>query len=95
LATRSDIKLFGINNKDDSENAKRFLTTLGQPFAAVGTDQNGRVTIDWGGYGVPETFIIDGQGLIRYKHIGPLSPNDVAGKFAEEIEKAKLPLPSE
>jgi cytochrome c biogenesis protein CcmG, thiol:disulfide interchange protein DsbE len=92
LAKRSDIVLFGINYKDEPENAARFLGTLGQPFAAVGMDANGRAAVDWGVYGVPETFIVDGQGVIRYKHIGPLSPEAMAGKFAAEIEKAKAPL---
>ena len=92
LAKRSDIALFGINYKDEPENSVRFLGTLGQPFAAVGMDGNGRAAVDWGVYGVPETFIIDGQGLIRYKHIGPLTPEALTGKFAEEIEKAKAPL---
>jgi cytochrome c biogenesis protein CcmG, thiol:disulfide interchange protein DsbE len=93
LAKRSDIKLVGINNKDDPANAVRFLGALGQPYAAVGADQNGRVTIDWGGYGVPETFIIDGAGIIRHKHIGPLSEEDVKGEFSEKIAAAKQPLP--
>jgi cytochrome c biogenesis protein CcmG/thiol:disulfide interchange protein DsbE len=92
LAKRNDIVLFGINYKDEPENAARFLGTLGQPFAAVGMDANGRAAVDWGVYGVPETFIVDGQGVIRYKHIGPLSPEAMAGKFAAEIEKAKAPL---
>ena len=91
LSKRSDIKLFGINNKDEPENARRFLTTLGQPFAAIGADRDGRTSIDWGVYGVPETFIIDGAGMIRYKWIGPLTPEALAGTFSSEIEKAKLP----
>jgi cytochrome c biogenesis protein CcmG/thiol:disulfide interchange protein DsbE len=93
LANRRDITLIGINYKDEPENAARFLGTLGQPFAAVGMDRDGRAAVDWGVYGVPETFIVDGQGLIRYKHIGPLSPEAVAGPLAAEIEKAKTPLP--
>jgi cytochrome c biogenesis protein CcmG/thiol:disulfide interchange protein DsbE len=91
LARRSDIALFGINYKDEPENSVRFLGTLGQPFAAVGMDANGRAAVNWGVYGVPETFIVDGQGVIRYKHIGPLSPEAITGKFAAEIEKAKTP----
>jgi cytochrome c biogenesis protein CcmG/thiol:disulfide interchange protein DsbE len=94
LSKRSDIKLYGINNKDEPENARRFLTTLGQPFAAIGADRDGRVSIDWGVYGVPETFIVDGAGVIRYKWIGPLTPEALAGVFSAEIEKAKLPLAS-
>jgi cytochrome c biogenesis protein CcmG, thiol:disulfide interchange protein DsbE len=92
LAKRGDIRLYGINNKDKAENARRFLGTLGQPFAAIGADINGRTTIDWGSYGVPETFIVDGKGIIRFKWIGPLSPEMMMGVFADEIEKAKLPL---
>lgn len=93
LSKRGDIRLVGINNKDEPANARQFLGALGQPFAAVGADRDGRVTIDWGGYGVPETFVVDGKGVIRHKHIGPLSMDDIRGKFAAEIEKAKTPLP--
>jgi cytochrome c biogenesis protein CcmG, thiol:disulfide interchange protein DsbE len=92
LAKRTDITLAGINYKDEPENAVRFLMTLGQPFAAIGMDGDGRAAVDWGVYGVPETFVVDGQGLIRYKHIGPLSPEAISGKLSAEIEKAKSPL---
>lgn len=92
LSKRTDIKLYGIDNKDSAENAKRFLGTLGQPFAAIGADENGRTTIDWGSYGVPETFVVDGQGVIRFKWIGPLSPEVMSGVLSEQIEKAKRPL---
>jgi cytochrome c biogenesis protein CcmG, thiol:disulfide interchange protein DsbE len=88
LSKRADIVLVGINNKDEPANAARFLGALGQPFAAIGSDPTGRVTIDWGGYGVPETFVVDGKGIIRYKHIGPLSADVLQGKLAEEIKKA-------
>ncbi len=93
LAKRTDSVLVGINNKDDPANAVRFLGALGQPFAAVGADATGRVTIDWGGYGVPETFIVDGAGVIRFKHVGPLTPEIMQGRFADEIKKAAKPLP--
>jgi cytochrome c biogenesis protein CcmG/thiol:disulfide interchange protein DsbE len=88
LAGRSDIRLVGINYKDDAENARRFLGSLGQPFAAVGADQMGRSAVDWGVYGVPETFVVDGKGTIRYKSIGPLTPEIVATKLNDEIRKA-------
>jgi cytochrome c biogenesis protein CcmG/thiol:disulfide interchange protein DsbE len=68
LAKRPDITLYGLNYKDEPENAQRFLGTLGQPFAAVGADHSGRTSVDFGVYGVPETFVIDGEGMIRYKH---------------------------
>ena len=93
LAKRTDIQLFGINYKDEPENAVSFLGTLGQPFAAVGADRSGRTAIDFGVYGVPETFIVDGQGMIRYKHIGPLTAESIAGEMTREIEKAKAPVP--
>ncbi|MBC8037894.1 MAG: DsbE family thiol:disulfide interchange protein [Rhizobiales bacterium] len=92
LAKRSDIRLFGINYQDEPGNARRFLGTLGQPFAAIVVDRAGRAALDWGVYGVPETFIVDGAGLIRYKWIGPLTPEGLKGRFAQEIEKAKTPL---
>ena len=93
LAKRPDIRLYGMNYKDEPQNAVEFLNTLGLPFAAVGMDRDGRTAIDFGVYGVPETFIIDGQGMIRYKHIGPLTEESIAGEMAREIEKAKTPLP--
>ena len=92
LSKRQDIVLVGINNKDDSANAARFLGALGQPFAAVGADTTGRVTIDWGGYGVPETFIVDGKGIIRHKHVGPLTEDVLATSLDAEIKKAASPL---
>ena len=102
LSRRTDIRLYGINNKDNPENARRFLGTLGQPFAAIGADTNGRTTIDWGSYGVPETFIVDGKGIIRFKWIGPLvgEMKYIAGdrvflRTAGKFEKAKSSLPEE
>lgn len=92
LAKRPDIRLFGINYKDDSANARQFLGSLGQPFAAVGVDDSGRTAVDWGVYGVPETFVVDGSGVIRFKWIGPLTSEVLAGKLAEEIAAAAQPL---
>ena len=92
LAKRKDIRLVGIDYKDEPENARRFLGTLGQPYAAIVSDVQGRAAVDWGVYGVPETFIVDGVGLIRYKWIGPLTSSGLTGTFAREIEKAKTPL---
>lgn len=92
LAERSDIRLVGINQKDVPENAARFLGSLGQPFVAVGADDSGRVSLDWGVYGVPETFIVDGQGMIRFKWIGPLNEAAIRDVLVPEIEKAKKPL---
>jgi cytochrome c biogenesis protein CcmG, thiol:disulfide interchange protein DsbE len=92
LAKRKDIRLVGIDYKDEAQNARVFLGSLGNPFAAVAADREGRAAVDWGVYGVPETFIVDGNGMIRYKWIGPLTPEALAGSLATEIEKAKTPL---
>ena len=87
LAKDPSIRLVGINQKDDPDNARRFLGTYGNPFAAVGTDSNGRVSIDWGVYGVPETFIVGPDGMIRHKHIGPLTPETLQA-FKEKLREA-------
>ncbi len=91
LAKRTDIVLVGIDNKDEAANANRFLQALGNPFTAIGADISGRASIDWGVYGVPETFIVDGKGVIRHKHVGPLTAQNLNGDFIKEIEKAKAP----
>ncbi len=88
LSREPGVRVVGINYKDDPENARRFLGALGNPFAAVGVDPNGRSAIEWGVYGVPETFVVDGQGRIRHKHIGPLTPETMAG-FREQIARAR------
>jgi cytochrome c biogenesis protein CcmG, thiol:disulfide interchange protein DsbE len=89
LAKRDDMVLAGINNKDDPGNAARFLNTLGNPYARVGADIDGRVSIDWGGYGVPETFVVDGKGMIRHKIVGPLSEAIITASLLPAIAAAK------
>jgi cytochrome c biogenesis protein CcmG/thiol:disulfide interchange protein DsbE len=91
LSSRQDLRLYGINNKDKPEDAMRFLTRLGQPYDAIGTDSSGRVSIDWGVYGVPESFIVDNEGIIRFKWIGPMTPESIEKVILPEIEKAKKP----
>ena len=71
------------------KNAKGFLEELGNPFAAIGMDEKGRAAIDWGVYGVPETFIVDGKGRIAYKHIGPLTDSAITDIILPEIDKAE------
>lgn len=85
LAKDPAIRLVGINQKDNPDNARRFLGALGNPYAAVGVDPNGRASIDWGVYGVPETFIIGPDGTIRHKHIGPLTP-EALPTFKEKLQ---------
>lgn len=78
----------GLNYKDKPENAARFLGTLGNPYSMIGRDENGRGAIDWGVYGVPETFIVGKDGRIAFKHVGPLTPAILQNQFMPEIEKA-------
>ena len=78
----------GINYKDRPENAVTFLEQLGNPFDSNGTDDKGRAAIDWGVYGVPETFIVGRDGAIQYKHVGPLSASDLSGAFGKALEAA-------
>lgn len=89
LAKDPSIRLVGINYKDKPENARRFLSSLGNPYARIGVDANGSAAIDWGVYGVPETFIVDGNGIIRYKKIGPLSPKSLQDELVPQINAAK------
>jgi cytochrome c biogenesis protein CcmG/thiol:disulfide interchange protein DsbE len=82
------IRLVGINYKDQPDNARRFLNRYGNPFAASGTDQNGRAAIEWGVYGVPETFLIGRDGRIAYKLVGPLGAENFEREMKPAIEKA-------
>ncbi|MDZ5699391.1 DsbE family thiol:disulfide interchange protein [Chelativorans sp. M5D2P16] len=87
LAGDERIRLVGLNYKDKPENARRFLGELGNPFDAIGVDQSGRAAIEWGVYGVPETFLVGPDGTIRYKHVGPFSPASLKNELGPEIEK--------
>jgi cytochrome c biogenesis protein CcmG, thiol:disulfide interchange protein DsbE len=87
LAKDQRIAILGINQKDPPENARRFLGAKGNPYEAVGVDPNGRASIEWGVYGVPETFIVKGDGTIAFKLVGPLTEANIAA-FRAEIEKA-------
>ena len=81
-------QIVGINYKDASDNARRFLGRYGNPFGAVGVDGNGRASIEWGVYGVPETFIVGRDGSIVYKLIGPVTSANFDRVLKAEIEKA-------
>ncbi|MBB4019178.1 cytochrome c biogenesis protein CcmG/thiol:disulfide interchange protein DsbE [Chelatococcus caeni] len=89
LAAQPGVRLLGLNYKDNPENARRFLGALGNPFGAVGVDESGRAAIDWGVYGVPETFIVGPDGTIRHKHIGPLTPDSLNGTFLPALRAAQ------
>jgi len=73
LAEEGTIPIFGLNWRDDREEALRWLHTLGDPYIASGFDSDGRVGIDWGAYGAPETFLVDANGIVIHKHIAPLT----------------------
>ena len=84
LARTGKVDIYGLNYKDNRADAQRWLRQLGDPYVANAFDENGRVGIDWGVYGAPETFIMDKHGIIRHKHIGPLT--------REALEQEILPL---
>jgi cytochrome c biogenesis protein CcmG/thiol:disulfide interchange protein DsbE len=88
LARDKRLQLVGINYKDAPDNARRFLGRYGNPFGMVGVDGNGRAAIEWGVYGVPETFVVGRDGTIVYKMVGPLTVDNVNTVLKAEIEKA-------
>lgn len=83
------IQVLGLNYKDEPENARRFLGALGNPYTAVGTDRAGRASIEWGVYGVPETFLVGKDGTILKKHIGQLSEASARALMAEAVAAAR------
>ena len=88
LARDQRVRILGINYKDSPENARRFLARYGNPYAANGADLNGRASIEWGVYGVPETFVVGRDSRIAYKLIGPIEPVNLEKTLKPEIEKA-------
>ena len=89
LAKDTSVDLVGINYKDQTSNARRFLGMLENPFKAVGVDQSGTTAIDWGVHGVPETFVVNGSGVIVFKHVGPISPKILSQSILPAIAKAR------
>jgi cytochrome c biogenesis protein CcmG, thiol:disulfide interchange protein DsbE len=77
LAKDPRLVIYGLNQKDRAENAIRFLNALGNPYRAVGADTDGRASIEWGVYGVPETFLVGRDGTILFKHVGPLTEKSI------------------
>jgi cytochrome c biogenesis protein CcmG/thiol:disulfide interchange protein DsbE len=88
LGRDSRLQMVGINYKDAPDNARRFLGRYGNPFGIVGVDANGRASIEWGVYGVPETFIVGREGTIVYKMVGPVTPGNINTELKVEIDKA-------
>lgn len=88
LSKDTRINVVGINYKDKNDNALRFLGELGNPYAAIGVDPNGKAAIDWGVYGIPETYLVDANGTIVYKKVGPIDAQSLETGLLPAIEKA-------
>ena len=88
LVTSAGVRVLGLAYKDDPQNIKRFLAEGGDPFARIGADRKGRTAIDWGVYGVPETFIVKGDGTIAYRFVGPVTEDSYRETILPEIKKA-------
>ncbi|WP_171167570.1 DsbE family thiol:disulfide interchange protein [Ruegeria sp. HKCCA0370] len=80
--------VYGINYKDQLDNAQAFLTELGDPYAAIGRDEKGRMALDWGLYGVPETYVVDGDGTIILRFAGPITQRVIENTLRPALEKA-------
>ena len=87
LARRPGVTLDGIAYKDKPEDARRFLDALGNPFRRIGLDRDGATAIDFGVYGVPETYIVDGSGRVRYRQVGPVTTADITQKILPVISR--------
>lgn len=89
LRKRGVVPIHGLDYKDKPDDVVRWLAELGDPYTRTGADLDGRVAIDWGVYGVPETFLIDREGRIAYKHIGPVTPQVMRDKLLPLIEQLR------
>ncbi len=81
------VPLYGIAYKDKPDDTQKFLKQLGDPYRAIGVDESGRTAIDFGVYGVPETYVIDKEGRIRLRHVGPLSQNDITKELLPLLQQ--------
>jgi cytochrome c biogenesis protein CcmG, thiol:disulfide interchange protein DsbE len=88
LGKKPGIRLYGIDYKDDAASARRFLGRYGNPYARVGADASGRTSIDFGVYGVPETYVIGGDGKIAFRHVGPLTETVINNKILPLLNPA-------
>ena len=86
--TEKKVKIFGINYKDDPKKAIQWLKELGNPYSKIAIDKNGKIAIDWGVYGIPETFIVNSEGIIKYRHVGPVN-NKVYSILSKKIDDLK------
>mgnify|MGYP003132959495 FL=1 len=83
------VTIYGVNYKDKPAKALKFLNDLGDPYTAIGTDSGGRMALDWGVYGVPETYVIDGKGKIILRFAGPITDRVMQNQILPAIEKAR------
>jgi cytochrome c biogenesis protein CcmG/thiol:disulfide interchange protein DsbE len=93
LGKEPGIRLYGIDYKDDAASARRFLGRYGNPYSRVGADRSGRTAIDFGVYGVPETYVIAGDGRIAFRHVGPLTKAIIADKVLPLLKPTGSPPP--
>ena len=89
LAAEGEAAVYAINYKDAPADARAWLAALGNPYARIGADRDGRVGIEWGVYGVPETFVVDAEGRIRYRHVGPIMPHQLDELFRPLIAELR------
>lgn len=94
MVNQEGVRLFGINYQDQPEDALRWLNELGNPYERIGSDLNGRVAIDWGLTGVPETFIVGADGTVLYKQVGPILGDDAIRAFATALAHARQEVSS-
>jgi len=89
LSNDTGVAIYGVNYKDPNGGGLKFLRQLGNPYAAVGTDPVGSAAIEWGVYGMPETFIVDGAGRVVFKHVGPITPQSLRSEIIPALAKAR------
>jgi len=85
------VQIYGVNYKDEPRKALKFLAELGDPYAGIGADATGRTALEWGLYGVPETFVIDGEGKVRLRFAGPITKSILKNVIRPAINDAKSP----
>jgi cytochrome c biogenesis protein CcmG/thiol:disulfide interchange protein DsbE len=89
LKERTGVRIYGVNYKDQPAAARRFLGRYGNPYTGVGADRSGRAAIEWGVYGMPETFIVNGRGEIVYKHVGPIVADALERRIIPAVRSAQ------
>lgn len=85
ISSSSAVPIIGVDWRDQDADARNFLDTLGNPYATVATDHDGRVVVDWGVYGAPESFLVNPEGVVVYKKIGPITPEEWSKNFASRL----------